>query len=153
MRCPQCDSSEDRVVESRTLAKGTTIRRRRECLSCGYRFTSYERIQEKPLMIVKRREGRREPFDREKLEKGIRQALRKRPVSQLEIESMLDDVEEQALLIGRDGGELSSTQLGEMVLEKLYSVDRVAYVRFASVYRNFENVEEFLREIEQLTNL
>ncbi len=104
-------------------------------------------------MIVKRREGRREPFDREKLEKGIRQALRKRPVSQLEIESMLDDVEEQALLIGRDGGELSSTQLGEMVLEKLYSVDRVAYVRFASVYRNFENVEEFLREIEQLTNL
>ncbi len=153
MRCPQCDSSEDRVVESRTLAKGTAIRRRRECLSCGYRFTSYERIQEKPLMIVKRREGRREPFDRDKLEKGIRQALRKRPVSQLEIESMLDDIEEQALLIGRDGGELSSTQLGEMVLEKLYGLDRVAYVRFASVYRNFENVEEFLREIEQLTNL
>lgn len=122
-------------------------------MSCGYRFTSYERIQEKPLMIVKRREGRREPFDRDKLEKGIRQALRKRPVSQLEIESMLDDIEEQALLIGRDGGELSSTQLGEMVLEKLYGLDRVAYVRFASVYRNFENVEEFLREIEQLTNL
>ncbi|TVR29338.1 MAG: transcriptional repressor NrdR [Spirochaetaceae bacterium] len=153
MRCPRCKSLEDRVVESRALANGGTIRRRRECLACSYRFTSYERIEEKPLMVIKKSDARREPFDREKLEKGIQQALRKRPVSQIDIENVLDELEENAILLGRSSHEISSTEVGRMVLEKLYDLDRVAYVRFASVYRNFENVEEFVREIETLSGL
>ncbi len=153
MRCPRCKSLEDRVVESRALANGGTIRRRRECLACSYRFTSYERIEEKPLMVIKKSDARREPFDREKLEKGIQQALRKRPVSQIDIENILDELEESAMLLGRSSHEISSTEVGRMVLEKLYDLDRVAYVRFASVYRNFENVEEFVREIETLSGL
>lgn len=153
MRCPRCKSLEDRVVESRALANGGTIRRRRECLACSYRFTSYERIEEKPLMVIKKSDARREPFDREKLEKGIQQALRKRPVSQIDIENVLDELEESAMLLGRSSHEISSTEVGRMVLEKLYDLDRVAYVRFASVYRNFENVEEFVREIETLSGL
>ena len=153
MRCPRCKSLEDRVVESRALADGGTIRRRRECLACNYRFTSYERIEEKPLMVIKKSDARREPFDRDKLERGIQQALRKRPVSQMDIENVLDELEETAMMLGRGSHEISSTEVGRMVLEKLYDLDRVAYVRFASVYRNFENVEEFVREIETLSGL
>lgn len=153
MRCPRCKSLEDRVIESRTLANGGSIRRRRECLTCNYRFTSYERIEEKPLMVIKKTGARREPFDRDKLEKGIQQALRKRPVAQVDIENVLDELEEAAMLVGRSTQEITSTQIGEMVLDKLYDLDRVAYIRFASVYRNFENVEEFVNEIETLTEL
>jgi len=153
MRCPRCKSLEDKVIESRALANGGSIRRRRECLKCGYRFTSYERIEEKPLMVVKRSGSRREPFDREKLEKGIQQALRKRPVSQMDIENMIDELEESAMMHGRTTHEIPSNLLGKMVLEKLYDVDRVAYIRFASVYRNFENVEEFIREIATLSGM
>ncbi|TVQ40681.1 MAG: transcriptional repressor NrdR [Spirochaetaceae bacterium] len=153
MRCPRCKSLEDRVIESRALANGGSIRRRRECLNCSYRFTSYERIEEKPLMVIKKSDARREPFDREKLEKGIQQALRKRPVAQMDIENVLDELEESAMLLGRTSHEISSTEIGEMVLTKLYDLDRVAYIRFASVYRNFENVEEFVREIETLSGL
>ncbi len=153
MRCPRCKSLEDRVIESRTLANGGSIRRRRECLSCNYRFTSYERIEEKPLMVIKKTGARREPFDRDKLEKGIQQALRKRPVAQIDIENVLDELEEAAMLLGRTTQEITSTRIGEMVLDKLYDLDRVAYIRFASVYRNFENVEEFVREIATLTEL
>ena len=104
-------------------------------------------------MVIKKSDARREPFDREKLEKGIQQALRKRPVSQIDIENVLDELEESAMLLGRSSHEISSTEVGRMVLEKLYDLDRVAYVRFASVYRNFENVEEFVREIETLSGL
>ncbi|POQ98725.1 transcriptional regulator NrdR [Alkalispirochaeta sphaeroplastigenens] len=150
MRCPKCTSLEDRVIESRALADGGTIRRRRQCDCCGYRFTSYERIEEKPLMVVKKSEARREPFDRAKLEKGIQQALRKRPVSQNAILSMIDELEEEATREGMDSHEIAASRLGEMVLNRLYTIDRVAYVRFASVYRNFESVHEFIREIEQL---
>ena len=153
MRCPRCKSLEDRVIESRALANGGSIRRRRECLNCNYRFTSYERIEEKPLMVIKKSDARREPFDREKLEKGIQQALRKRPVAQMDIENVLDELEESAMLLGRSSHEISSNRIGEMVLDKLYDLDRVAYIRFASVYRNFENVEEFVREIETLAGL
>ncbi|MFA7566027.1 MAG: transcriptional regulator NrdR [Alkalispirochaeta sp.] len=151
MRCPKCGSLEDRVVESRALADGRTIRRRRECLSCEYRFTSYERIEEKQLMVIKKSKNRREPFDRGKLEKGIQQAVRKRSVSQGQILTMIDELEEQAIREGMDTHEISSARIGELVLERLYDIDRVAYIRFASVYRNFENVQEFIREIEELT--
>ena len=149
MRCPRCLGMEDKVIESRTLADGTSIRRRRECSSCGYRYTSYERVEERPLMVVKTRGGR-EPFDRDKLERGIRQAIRKRPVSQDQVEEILNQIEDESMLIGRTNHEISSQRRGEMVLSKLYELDRVAYVRFASVYRNFENVEEFINEIERL---
>ncbi|TVR02865.1 MAG: transcriptional repressor NrdR [Spirochaetaceae bacterium] len=153
MRCPRCKSLDDRVIESRTLAGGGSIRRRRECAACGYRFTSYETIEEKVLMVIKKTNSRREPFDREKLEKGIQQALRKRPVSQMQIEGMLDEVEEAAMMLGRATHEVTSTQIGEMVLDKLYDLDRVAYIRFASVYRNYAGVDEFVTEIETLTEL
>ena len=149
MRCPRCLGTEDKVIESRSLAGGTSIRRRRECSSCGYRYTSYERVEERPLMVVKSRGGR-EPFDREKLERGIRQAIRKRPVSQDQVEEILNEIEDRSMLQGRQDHEITSQQLGAMVLSQLYTLDRVAYVRFASVYRNFENVEEFVQEIERL---
>jgi len=149
MRCPHCGNAEDKVIESRTLADGSAIRRRRECLECGYRYTSYERIEERPLMVVKS-EGGREPFNREKLERGIRQAIRKRPVSQLQVEETLLDIEDQAGIIAKATNEIPSHTLGEMVLSRLYELDRVAYVRFASVYRNFEDVDQFVKEIERL---
>jgi transcriptional repressor NrdR len=153
MRCPRCKANHDRVIESRSLASGTSIRRRRECLECSYRFTSYERVEEKPLMVVKKTRGRREPFDRDKLERGLQQAVRKRPVSQMDIENMVDELEEQAMMQSISSHEITSTQLGKMVLDKLYDIDRVAYIRFASVYRNFENVQEFVEEIQQLSGM
>jgi transcriptional repressor NrdR len=149
VRCPHCGSFDDKVVESRTLANGEAIRRRRECGACGYRFTSYERIEDKQFMIIKR-DGRREPFDRLKLEKGIRRALEKRPVSQMQIESMVNDIEDQAELLGRGSHEIASTALGDLALEKLGSLDRVAYIRFASVYRHFGDLDEFVSEIQKL---
>jgi len=149
MRCPHCGSLEDKVLESRTLAGGESIRRRRECLSCGYRFTSYERIEEKQLMVVKS-DGRREPFDRSKLERGIQRACEKRNISQNTIEELINEIEDQAAMLGKTTHEVSSRQLGEMVLNKLHDLDKVAYVRFASVYRKFSDVDEFIREIESL---
>ncbi|HET7839501.1 MAG TPA: transcriptional regulator NrdR, partial [Rectinemataceae bacterium] len=133
----------------RSLANGESIRRRRECLSCGLRFTSYERIEEKPLMVVKR-DGRREPFERLKLERGVIRALEKRPVSQLSIENLVNEIEDEAALMGKAADEIPSVELGEMVLRRLYALDKVAYVRFASVYRKFETMDEFIREIERL---
>jgi transcriptional repressor NrdR len=149
VRCPHCGNIDDKVVESRTLANGEAIRRRRECNGCGYRFTSYERIEDKQFMVVKR-DGRREPFDRAKMEKGIERALEKRPFSQMRIESLVNDVEDQAAMAGKINHEISSTALGDLVLEKLGALDRVAYIRFASVYRHFENLEEFVHEIQKL---
>lgn len=140
---------DDRVTDSRTLANGESIRRRRECLACGYRFTSYERIEDKALMVIKS-DGRREPYDRAKLERGLRRALEKRPVSQLAIENFLNEVEDETAMLGRIANELPSSALGELVLNKLYQLDKVAYVRFASVYRKFETMHEFLQEISRL---
>ena len=142
---------ENRVIESRTLASGEAIRRRRECVACGFRFTSYERIVEKQLMIVKK-SNRREPFSREKLERGIHRALEKRNISQRDIEEIVNDLEDQASLEGGSDHEISARYLGSLVLEKLYHVDRVAYVRFASVYRNFTDLEEFIREVENFAS-
>lgn len=149
MRCPYCGKLEDKVLESRTMVNGESIRRRRECLACGYRFTSYERIDEKPFMVVKR-DGRRQPFDREKLEKGIVRALEKRPVSTGMVEQLCNDIEDNAVKQGKEAREISTSALGELVLEKLYDIDKVAYIRFASVYRHFENLEEFMTEVKKI---
>ncbi|MBL8965891.1 MAG: transcriptional repressor NrdR [Spirochaetaceae bacterium] len=149
MRCPHCGSIDDKVIDSRTLANGESIRRRRECVSCGFRFTSYERIEEKPLMVVKR-DGRRVPFERQKLERGVIRALEKRPISQLSIENLVNEIEDEAAMKGKTANEIPSVELGEMVLRRLFDLDKVAYVRFASVYRKFETMDEFLMEIERL---
>jgi transcriptional repressor NrdR len=140
---------EDKVIDSRTLANGEAIRRRRECLSCGLRFTSYERIEEKPLLVIKR-DGRREPFERQKIERGLVRALEKRPVSQMSIENLINEIEDEAAEYAKASNEISSEALGRMVLEKLYSLDKVAYIRFASVYRKYDTLDEFIREIERL---
>ncbi len=149
MRCPYCGSLDDKVIESRTMANGESIRRRRECVSCGYRFTSYERIEEKPFMVIKR-DGRRQPFDRKKLEKGITRALEKRPVSTDMIENIINDIEDRAVISAKANREISTSQLGELVLERLYDLDKVAYIRFASVYKHFENLDEFITEVNSL---
>ena len=136
-------------MESRTLAQGDCIRRRRECLACGYRFTSYEHIDEKPFMVIKK-DGRREPFDRKKLEKGIERALEKRPVSLNSIENIVTEIEDQAILSSGLNKEIETTALGEMVLSHLYSIDKVAYIRFASVYKQFSNLDEFVNEVKKV---
>lgn len=149
MRCPYCGSLDDKVIESRTMANGESIRRRRECVSCGYRFTSYERIEEKPFMVVKR-DGRRQPFDRTKLEKGIERALEKRPISTNMVENIVNDIEDLAIMRGRTSREISTAELGELVLERLHETDKVAYIRFASVYKHFEDLDEFINEVNNL---
>jgi len=152
MRCPYCGSLDDKVLESRTMANGESIRRRRECVSCGFRFTSYERIEEKPFMVVKR-DGRRQPYDRTKLEKGIERALEKRPVSYDTKENILNDIEDLAIMKGRTDREISTSELGEIVLERLYETDKVAYIRFASVYRHFEDLDEFIKEARKIKRI
>jgi transcriptional repressor NrdR len=149
MRCPHCGNFDDKVIESRTLANGDAIRRRRECNGCGFRFTSYERIEDKQFMVIKR-DGRREPFDRSKIERGVQRALEKRPFSQMNIENIINEIEDSAAILGKVNHEIDAGAIGDLVLEKLGSLDRVAYIRFASVYRHFENVDEFVREIQKL---
>ncbi|MBQ8013019.1 MAG: transcriptional repressor NrdR [Treponema sp.] len=149
MRCPYCGSLDDKVLESRTMANGESIRRRRECVSCGMRFTSYERIEEKPFMVIKR-DGRRQPFDRAKIEKGIERALEKRPVSSSTKENIINDIEDAAFMKGKSSREISTADLGEIILDRLHDVDKVAYIRFASVYRNFEDLDEFISEVKKL---
>jgi transcriptional repressor NrdR len=147
MRCPFCGNMEDRVVDSREGRDGDVIRRRRECTRCDRRFTSYEKIESLPLFVVKRDE-RREPFDRDKLMRGLQIACRKRPVSQDALERLADSVEGAI----NDAGEreISSQRIGSMVMAQLRDLDPVAYVRFASVYRNFEDVDAFFKELHQL---
>lgn len=149
MRCPYCGSFDDKVLESRTMAGGESIRRRRECLSCSYRFTSYEHIEEKPFMVIKR-DNRRQPFDRHKIEKGVERALEKRPISTATKENIINEIEDHAIMQGKTSREISTNELGELVLEKLYEVDKVAYIRFASVYKHFESLEEFIQEVNKL---
>jgi transcriptional repressor NrdR len=149
MRCPRCGNFDDKVIESRTLANGEAIRRRRECNACGSRFTSYERIEDKQFMVIKR-DGRREPFDRRKIERGVERALEKRPVSSMTIESLVNQIEDQTAIMGRVNHEIGASDIGNLVLGKLAALDRVAYIRFASVYRHFENLDEFVREIKKM---
>jgi transcriptional repressor NrdR len=152
MRCPHCGNFDDKVIESRTLANGAAIRRRRECNGCGHRFTSYERIDDKPFMVIKR-DGRREPFDRSKIERGVQRALEKRPVSQMSIESLVNEIEDSAALLGKVNHEIPTGVLGDLALDKLRALDKLAYIRFASVYRHFEDIDEFVKEIQKLEAL
>ncbi len=146
MRCPSCDHPEDRVIDSRPLESATVIRRRRVCAHCGKRFTTYERVEATPLMVIKS-DNRREPFSREKLKQGIVRACQKRPISSDTIEKMVAEVEYelQDYVL-----EVPSREIGDRVLKKLYQMDSVAYVRFASVYRQFGDLDAFLRELKKL---
>jgi len=146
MRCPFCAHSEDKVVDSRESKEGDAIRRRRECLACGRRFTSYERVEEFPLLVVKK-DGRREAFDRNKLLRGLSIACQKRPVSLEKLEEAAGDI--QARLLERPDRELPSRELGELVMDALKHLDSVAYVRFASVYRDFKDLPDFVRALEE----
>jgi transcriptional repressor NrdR len=149
MRCPHCGNIEDKVIESRTLANGDAVRRRRECINCNYRFTSYEKIDERQFMVIKK-DQRREPFDRDKLEKGVVRALEKRPFSQMQIESLVNEIEDESAILSKGNREISTSIIGDLVLKKLGELDKVAYIRFASVYKSFNNLEEFLEEIKQV---
>lgn len=150
MKCPFCGSLDDKVIESRQNNSGSTIRRRRECLSCSYRFTSYERIEEVPLKVVKS-DGHRQDFDLKKIENGLWRSLEKRPVSRAEVETLLHELEDEVHMKGKSNNEIKSSEIGAMILGKLYTLDHVAYIRFASVYRNFEDVNEFIKEIEDIS--
>lgn len=151
MRCPHCNENNDKVIESRSLAGGDCIRRRRECLVCGYRFTSYERLEVKKLMVVKS-DGRREPFDMKKIERGINRALEKRPISTSTVENLFDEIEDQAILTAVND-EIKSSTLGELVLTSLLKLDKVAYVRFASVYKKFNDLDEFIKEVKKMNKI
>jgi len=149
MKCPLCGKTDDRVIESRQSQSGATIRRRRECAECGYRFTSYEHIEEAPLTVIKK-SGRREDFDLKKVKNGIQKALEKRPVVHSALEELLHVIKDEAIIMSRSTHEIRSENVGKLVLEKLLALDKVAYVRFASVYRQFEDVQEFIHEIDRL---
>lgn len=147
MRCPWCQSLDDRVVDSRLAEDGGAIRRRRECAACGRRFTTYERLEEAPLWVLKRA-GQREPFDRAKVVAGVRAATKNRPVGEEELDALAQDVEDALRGLG---AEVTSQQIGVAVLERLREVDDVAYLRFASVYKGFEDAGDFQREVGLLT--
>jgi len=147
VKCPFCGENRDRVVDSRESRQGEVIRRRRECLACGRRFTSYERIEEAPAMVVKK-DGRRELFSSRKLMAGLLKACEKRPVPVRRLEAIVEEV--SAMVQEAPERELSTERIGQHLMERLRDLDKVAYVRFASVYRRFEDVEEFLEELRQL---
>lgn len=146
MKCPYCGDVEDKVIDSRMSGEGANIRRRRECLKCGRRFTTYEYVEEAYLMVVKR-DGTRKKFDREKIKEGIMKACEKRPVSMEKIDEIVDSIERK--VYKKADKEIKTTDIGNMVMEELYSVDEVAYVRFASVYRRFKDVSYFMKELKK----
>jgi len=150
MKCPACGAIDDRVIDSRLGKENTVIRRRRQCLNCKKRFTTYERIEEILPYVIKK-DGRRETFDRRKIVEGMRRACEKRPVSIDRIEAVADAIEQE--LMERPEKEISVSYIGEKVMEALQMMDDVAYVRFASVYRSFRDIEEFVREIKELYEL
>ena len=149
MQCPKCHQMNLKVIDSRSAEDNHSIRRRRECLNCGHRFTTFERIEQRPLLVVKR-DGNREEFSREKLLRGLVRSCEKRPVALEQLEQLVAEIE----LIVRESGqnEVSSTDIGEIVMDKLPKIDEVAYIRYASVYRRFEDPTVFLKEIERLKN-
>jgi transcriptional repressor NrdR len=147
VRCPYCNYLESRVIDSRSSEEGLTIRRRRECLACERRFTTYERIEEEPLLIIKK-DGRREPFNRDKIIKGLRKACEKRPLSFETVEEIANLVEQE--IRKRNENEIPSSAIGELIMEKLKEIDEVAYVRFASVYRQFKDLDIFMSELQHL---
>jgi transcriptional repressor NrdR len=147
MKCPYCTEIDNKVIDSRLSKDGRTIRRRRECLDCGRRFTTYERLEEVLPMVIKK-DGRREPFNREKIIQGIKQSCQKRPVSITKIEEFVDSLEVYFQELGKK--EVESTDVGERVINNLKEWDEVAYVRFASVYRQFKDINEFMTELEDI---
>ena len=147
MRCPRCEQSATRVIDSRDLEAGSTIRRRRECEACGHRFTTYERPEGARLAVVKR-DGSRQDFDREKLRAGLLKALQKRPVTLDRVEAAVDDIEAQ--LRARGDAEVPSTEIGRLATEALRGLDQLAYIRFASVYHAYDDIETLQREVDRL---
>jgi transcriptional repressor NrdR len=149
MKCPYCGFAQDRVVDSRESKEADSIRRRRECEGCNKRFTTYERIDEIPYMVVKK-DGRREKFERQKVLSGLLRACEKRPVSASKLDAIVDETE--AFLMDSAERERTTNQIGELIMDHLRTIDKVAYIRFASVYRDFKDVREFKEELEQLLN-
>ncbi len=147
MNCPICKAPDSKVVDSRTLMDGSVIRRRRECEKCHARFTTYERLERMPWKVIKK-DGRREDYDRSKIMKGITTACEKRPISVSQIEALVDKIEEEIEELSKQ--EISTGEIGELVMKKLQGLDEVAYVRFASVYRQFKDVSQFLSAVNSL---
>lgn len=147
MRCPKCEYDDSKVIDSRSAEDGMAIRRRRECLECGHRFTTYERLGERPIIVIKS-DGSSEAFDREKLLRGLLIACAKRPVTHEQMDALITDIE--TTLRTGTSGEIGSKDLGEMVLTRLAHVDDVAYIRFASVYKDFKSVEEFSEALSEV---
>ena len=147
MRCPFCSEDQDRVVDSRSSGEGAIIRRRRECLACGRRFTTYERVENLPLRVVKK-DGRRAEFDRSKILSGLLKACEKRPISTEILQNVVSDIENE--LYTHHDKEVSSRHIGQLVMRRLRDLDKIAYVRFASVYREFKDVSEFVDEVKPM---
>ncbi|WP_033828223.1 transcriptional regulator NrdR [Bacillus andreraoultii] len=147
MKCPSCKYNGTRVIDSRPVDEGRAIRRRRECESCSYRFTTFERVEEYPLIVIKK-EGTREEFSRDKILRGLLRACEKRPVSLDQLESITTDIERELRNLGVS--EVKSEDVGEMVMDKLAKIDEVAYVRFASVYRQFKDINVFIEELKEI---
>lgn len=147
MKCPYCNFNEDKVVDSRLTSEGSSIRRRRECNSCGRRFTTYEYVEKTPLMVIKK-DGRREPFSQQKILDGLIKACEKRAISVEKLENIVSEIEIK--LQKKFEQEVDSNHIGELVMEKLSKIDDVAYVRFASVYRQFKDINQFLRELREV---
>ena len=147
MKCPYCGKDNTRVIDSRPADDGDSIRRRRECDECHKRFTTYEKVETIPMIVIKK-DNNRETYDRAKIEGGVFRACHKRPVSAAQIEAMIDDVE--ASIFSKEEREISSRQIGEMVMEKLKELDEVSYVRFASVYRQFKDINTFMEELKKI---
>jgi len=147
MRCPSCGHLEDKVIDSRSAKEGQAIRRRRECLACQRRFTTYETVEGAPLLVIKK-DGRREPFSREKILNGLLRACEKRPIPAERIHAIVDALEAELMQKGQD--EVQSSEIGERLMTELHHLDEVAYVRFASVYRHFKDLNQFLEELRSL---
>lgn len=147
MRCPACGHEGDKVVDSRSVRDGLGVRRRRECAQCRHRYTTYEFVEETPVLVVKK-DGRREPYARDRVLAGVVKACEKRPISRQQLEDLLDDVER--VLLGDGRNEVSSQEIGEAVMNRLQALDEIAYVRFASVYRSFRDVNQFMDELRNL---
>lgn len=147
MKCRYCASTDSKVIDSRPTDDGSAIRRRRECINCGKRFTTYEKIEEIPIMVVKR-DGRREAFDSEKIRNGVRKACEKRPIAADVQDKLVEDISRE--VFNTLASEISTAQIGEIVMKNLKAVDEVAYVRFASVYREFKDTQTFLQELQSL---
>ncbi|MDD4294834.1 MAG: transcriptional regulator NrdR [Candidatus Omnitrophica bacterium] len=147
MRCPFCNHNEDKVVDSRETNESMAVRRRRECINCGKRFTTYEYVEKTPLMVIKK-DGRRESYNREKIFSGLMNACQKRPISMDKLEKLINEVEVE--IQKKYDQEVDSKDIGEMVVEKLAQIDDVAYVRFASVYRQFKDINQFMRELREI---